>query len=137
MNMTGKVLSMVVVLTAMATVGCQKKVEFTFINHTDQVLPVKVTTPRGGTQSVGTIGANRSELPYTVRIDLGDLPAACSCAVGIATRQFTITQDTKGHLWFHRTKDGLVGPVDKKTTFVSVTETGRIKVTKPGKMVVE
>ena len=131
MRAAGKVLGLAVLLCAMTAVGCQKRVELIFVNNTPNVLDVKVTTPGEGTENAGQVGGHGSQLPYTVRINVDDLPASCTAAVGLVSKTFTVNQDTKDKLWFYYTKKGLAGPVDKDTTFVDVQQTGEITVKKP------
>jgi len=137
MRTTGQVLGIAVLLLAMTAVGCQKKVQLTFYNHTADTLPVKVTTPTDGTQSVGSIGGNGSMLNYTVRIPNEDLPAGCSAAVGIRTKPFTVTEDTKDKLFFHYTDKGLAGPMDKDAGFTHIQKTGEIEVRTESRMIVD
>lgn len=127
----------VLALCVMGATGCQKKLDLTFVNHTGRVLAVKVTTPDAGTMQAGSVGPSGSKLRYSVRIPAEDLPATCTCAVGIASKTFTVTEDTKQKLWFHYTEKGLAGPMDKDTPFVDVTKEREIKVTVPGGTVVE
>lgn len=125
------------VLCAVAAAGCQKKLDLTFVNHTGSVLPVKVTTPDAGTMQAGSVGPSGSRLRYSVRIRTEDLPATCTCTVGVASKTFTVTEDTKQKLWFHYTEKGLAGPMDKDTPFVDVTKERDIKVVVPGGTVIE
>ena len=121
MKRTSKALLVVVALCGLAATGCQKKVRITFINHTDEVLPVTVTTPSEGTITFGSVPAN-SNLRCVVRIPTDDLPALCSAKVGlIGSRSFSINEDTKDKLLFHYTDKGLAGPVDEDTD-VAVTK---------------
>jgi len=124
MNRTSKALLAVVALCGLAATGCQKKVRITFINHTDEVLAVTVTTPSEGTITFGSVPAN-SNLRCVVRIPTDDLPALCSAKVGlIGSRSFTISEDTKDRLLFHYTDKGLAGPVDEETDVTVTKPTG-------------
>ena len=129
MSKASKVAGMVLVLCAMTAAGCQKKVQITFFNHTNSVLPVKVTTPEHGTVPVGSIAGNGSQIRYTVRIKTDLLPAQCACAMGLASKTFTITEDTPDRLWFHLTRKGLAGPVDEGTTLIDAEKIIDVKTT--------
>jgi hypothetical protein len=137
MNTASKAAGIVLMLCVLASAGCQKKVELTFFNHTDAVLPVKVTTPEHGTIEVGSIGAHGSQLRYTVRIKTDDLPAQCSCAVGLTSKTFTVSEDTQDALWFHLDNKGLAGPMDKGTKWVGQEKTVDVKTTIKSETIVE
>ena len=128
MKRTSKALLVVVAICGLAATGCQKRVKITFVNSTDETLPVSVTTPSDGTITVGSIGGN-SSLPYVVRIPTDDLPALCSAKVGLIGRKsFTISEDTKDKLWFHYTDKGLAGPADEYTDVTVTKQTGKIVI---------
>ncbi|KPK79300.1 MAG: hypothetical protein AMJ81_13470 [Phycisphaerae bacterium SM23_33] len=130
-------LLVVVALCAMMTAGCQKQLELTFVNHTNSVVPVRVSTPQTGTMEAGSLGPSGSKLHCTIRIEMEDLPALCTCTVGVGFKTFTVTKDTKGKLWFHYTKEGLAGPTDKEGSLVGGTQEGEIKPPAPAGTVVE
>jgi len=136
MKIATRMLGVAAVLLAMTSVGC-KKVELTFYNHTDMTLPVRVTTPDAGTMNVGSIAGNGSMLNYTIKLKNEDLPAACSATVGVGTRSFTVTEDTKDHLWFHYTDKGLAGPMDKKAGMTVIQQTGEVRVKTGTRMIVD
>ena len=137
MKRTSKALLVVVALCGLAATGCQKKVRITFINHTDEVLPVTVTTPSEGTITFGSVPAN-SNLRCVVRIPTDDLPALCSAKVGlIGSKSFTISEDTKDKLWFHYTDKGLAGPADEETDVTVTKPTGEIVVESEPTTIVE
>jgi len=137
MKRTRKALLVIMALCGLAATGCQKKVRITFVNHTDETLPVSVTTPSDGTINIGSIGGD-SSMRYLVRIPTDDLPALCSAKVGlIGSKSFTISTDTEDEIWFHRTGKGLAGPVGKDTP-ASVTEkTGEIIIESGSTTIVE
>ena len=137
MKVTGKVLLTVALVCAMTAFGCTKKVELTFVNHTPQVLAVKVTTPDDGTMNIGSIGADGSKLKAFIKLNTGDLPAQCTAAVGANTKHFTVSEATKGKLWFHNTDKGLAGPTDKDTPVTVIQQTGEIKMSTEPQTVVE
>ena len=127
MKRTRKALLVIVALCGLAATGCQKKVRITFVNHTDETLPVSITTPNDGTINVGSVGGNSNSIPYTVRIPTDDLPALCSAKVGlIGGKSFTISEDTKDKLWFDYTDKGLAGPRDEDTDATVTRLTGEI-----------
>lgn len=128
---------MLVAVLALTTVGCQKQIDLTFYNHTDAVLPVQVTTPEVGTMDAGSIGANGSMLNYTIRLETSNLPADCSVAVGRAARSFTVTEDTREHLWFHYTDQGLAGPMDRDAGVTVIKQEGEVTVPAGTRMIVE
>ena len=119
MRMAGKVFAMVLLLCVMAAVGCQKRIELTFVNHTDTPHEVKVTTPERGTATVGSVGADGGQLHHTIRINNDDLPAQCSVRVGLLSKTFEVNQDMKDKQWFHRDDKGLAGPMDKKAVYTT------------------
>ncbi len=136
MKMGTKLLGIAVVLFG-TLVGCQKKIDLTFYNHTDTTLPVKVTTPDDGTMNVGTIAGNGSMLNYTIRVNTSDMPANCSAVVGIGNKSFAVTEDTKEHLWFHYTKQGLAGPMDSNANVTVISQTGEVEVSHGTRMIVD
>ena len=137
MKRTRKALLVIVALCGLAATGCQKKVKITFINHTNETLPVSVTTPSDGTIAVGSIGGN-SSLPCVVRIPTDDLPALCSAKVGlIGGKSFTISEDTKDKLWFDYTDKGLAGPRDEDTDASVTQQTGEITIESGPRTIVE
>ncbi len=129
MNMTSRMLGVAVVLCGMMAVGCEQPlvVRLTFVNHTANVEPVTLTTPVSGTVNIGQVGANHSELPYTVQIPPELLPADCSVSVGRATKGFRLNQYSGGQLWFHLDEKGLAGPMDQYTEYRTTKQTGTIK----------
>jgi len=135
--MKTRTLCVVLLLTVAALGGCQKKIDLTFYNHTNTALPVRVTTPDDGTMTAGTIAGNGSMLNYTIRLATDGLPASCSAAVGVGTKTFTVTKDTKEHLWFHYTKKGLAGPMDKNAGVTVIQQTGEINAPGGTRMIID
>ena len=136
MKIATRMLGVAVVLLGMTVVGC-KKVQLTFYNHTDLTLPVRVTTPDAGTMNVGSLAGNGGMLNFTIKLKSEDLPAACSTTVGVGTKSFTITEDTKNHLWFHYTDKGLAGPMDKNANMTVIQQTGEVRVRTESRMIVD
>lgn len=126
-------------VAALALAGCDKKVQLTIVNHTPDMLDVKVTTPDQGTMSVGTVGGNGSKLRHTIKIANDDLPAQCSVKAGMATaaKTFTVNEDTKGELWFHVDRDGIAGPMDKNTPYIRHTDPDVIEIKRGTRTVVD
>ena len=78
-----------------------------FVNHTNEVRVLYVTTP-AGRQLVGTFSKGGS---LTVRVPVSNEAAVdVSWEAGSLSGEFTITDDTPGFLKIDLTRNGAVGP---------------------------
>ncbi|MFP4106618.1 MAG: hypothetical protein ACLFVU_11085 [Phycisphaerae bacterium] len=137
MQSIGKLAAGAILVSLVTLVGCDKKYNLTFVNHTDQSMEVKVTPPMGSTQTIGQIGADGSQLNYSIKVNTDDMPATTSVKAGMMSRSFTITEDTPGKLWFHIDDKGIQGPLDKKTPYVNTSVKNRITLPAGSRTVVE
>lgn len=79
--------------------GCEKKVNLTFVNASDQSLDLVLTSPDQGTEHLGVLTPTGGKLKHTLKIDPDLLPAICTWQAGDASKQFTITKHTPAELW--------------------------------------
>ncbi|MFP3937844.1 MAG: hypothetical protein ACLFVW_05840 [Phycisphaerae bacterium] len=140
MKTFGVVAALLLVVVAM---GCEKKVTLTTMNHTDESLSIRYTTPDDGSRTAGTVGPGGS-LTHSVRVKEEELPVQCSyradnLAGGTLTHtNFPITKDTPGKLWFHVTSQGrLAGPYTKDDVHVESRQGSDVQIDAGQQMIVE
>jgi len=85
-------------LCASCLLGCDKRVELTFVNLTDDSLDVHVTRPGEGREYLGVI-APMGKLRHEVEIGEDDLPATVTWSAGTHRGRFPVTKETQEELW--------------------------------------
>ncbi len=96
-----KTLSVPAVLACLSLLllcGCDKEVELTFVNRTDQALDVRVSTPDEGHEHVGRLDP-RGRLEHEIEIDDDELPARCSWTAGPYGGDFLVTEESDEEIW--------------------------------------
>lgn len=96
-------------------VGCDKKVQLTFVNGTNEQLDVQLNLPTEGSVPVGMAGPSGGRAHYDVKIPKDELPANCSWQAGSYGGQFTISEKSDKKLFIFIDRGGNVGPVNEKT----------------------
>jgi len=112
MKATARVLGIGLLLTAVL-VGCDKKVQLTFVNTTSNSLDVELTVPTEGVRDVGVAGPMGGKVRYDLKVNKDDLPVTCSWRAGGQGDTFTIDEGTKKELFVYIRANGSIGPVDK------------------------
>lgn len=103
-----------VVLAGLTLVGCDKKVELTFINATPQTRDIQVTAPEG-TFMAGTAGGQGGRVHTTLKLKKDELPATIIWQAGDIGSRFTIDSKTKDKLAVPIEAGRQIGPIDKNT----------------------
>ncbi|MFP4435278.1 MAG: hypothetical protein ACOCWV_05925 [Planctomycetota bacterium] len=99
--MNGKRFALVALLTSAAVVvGCDKKVEVTFVNTSSQDLEIEWAEQGIAGMPLGTVHAG-SKMKHTVKEDKDMLPTwfQWSAGDGQYSGKVSITEDTPGKLW--------------------------------------
>lgn len=108
--------------------GCEKQIQVTIYNHSDEAKTIRVTTPEE-TTTVGNVGS-AGRLTTVMKVKNSDLPGQCSLAAGPGPGlSFSVTQDSPSKWWFHVTKDGKVtGPYGRLDEHVNSEKTVDVKL---------
>ena len=87
-------------IVAAVSLGCDKKVKLTFVNHTRTSRDVQLAGPGIGRTDVGIIAADGGKLQYgTLKVDKDLLPATYQWWAGNLTGRFTIRESTPKKVW--------------------------------------
>jgi hypothetical protein len=125
MNKTAKIAMLAVLGCVVLFTGCDKKVDLSFTNTTDQTLSLQLTTPEEGTQMLGVLPPTGGKLKHEVKISEDDLPANCMWRAGDITGEFTINKKSPNWLGIDILPTG--GRVRDKKTAVNDTHKSETK----------
>lgn len=111
--------------TACLLAGCDKKVNLTFVNATQEIRDVELTVPGEGRVFVGTASGQGGRVSRKVKLDKDSLPATLAWQAGDLDGRFTVDKRTEDKLMIPIDRFN-VGPIDKNTE-VEIKETVEIK----------
>jgi hypothetical protein len=110
----GNVLALLLVLSAVLVVGCEKEYKMTFFNGTDQPRDLILAGPGTGTGYLGTLGP-MGKVQTKIKVDEDFLPARYEWEAGDKEGSFTLTKDSKNKLMIAIEEDGSTGLIDENT----------------------
>jgi len=100
MKLPKRMLLAFMAVVAAISLGCDKKVKLTFVNHTRTSRDVRLAGPGVGRTLVGIIAADGGKLPYgTLKVKKDRLPATYRWRADDLSGQFTIRKDTPKKVW--------------------------------------
>lgn len=102
------------VACAMAAVGCDKEMKVTFVNVTDQSLPVELKVANSPFWPIGTVSADGGKLRHKFTVESDDLPATCVYNAGGKSGSFVVSKDSPSELWIDIGLKGDTRVRDKK-----------------------
>ena len=106
---------LMMVVSMFLLVGCDKKMQLTFVNATPEARPVEMTVPGDGTMFVGTMGGMGSRVRKTIKINKDELPAEIEWTAGDVGGRFTVDKHTEDKLTIPVDSKHNLGPIDKNT----------------------
>ena len=106
--------AMACLLLAGAAAGCSKEVKVTFINTTQQTLPLQVTTPDEGSLRLGELGP-MAKIRHKFTFDPDFLPSTIRWRAGQYYGQIPVTRETDDKLYQYIDPTGPIGPIDSDT----------------------
>ncbi len=117
MNKMSKIVMLGVLVCLVVLAGCEKKVQLTFVNTTDQPVNLQLSSPDMGTEMLGTLPPTGGKLKHDLKIAEDELPATCTWRAGELSGQFTVNKKSPDKLWVDIAPEG--GRVRDKKTSVS------------------
>jgi hypothetical protein len=114
--------------------GCEKKVQMTFVNHTDSPRTIQVSTP-DETMTLGQVSPG-GQLSHKVAIKTDDLPAQVNISADGASTNCMVTHHTPKAWWFHIEPSGVAGPYGKDDVHSRDVEGGTIEMRTEPRMIV-
>jgi hypothetical protein len=112
---------------AMAAVGCDKEMKVTFVNVSDQSLPVELKVANSPSWPIGTVPADGGKLRHKFTVDGDDMPATCVYSAGGKTGSFMVTKNSPSELWVDI---GLKGETRVRDSKMEVNEKREVEVKK-------
>jgi len=107
----------ILVFGLLFTVGCEKEVKLTFVNETNNDVPLSLQTSRGANESMGIVKAGGGATERTFKYKKEQLPVQVSWKAGDYCGKFDITDKTNKNLRIDFLPDGPSGPYKWKGKF--------------------